>query len=233
MYDLLETDISFDYVNELMKRCEGIKAALTGGWATFFYVNDNYKKAFGIDYLKSRDIDVFIYPEDMSKFKEIIEGLGFEKGSYFFRYELIYDRERKKVISKESAKKEQIYNLFYVFLDLFSFKSDKLKVWELDFLKQAEIAKINDFMIVDIDVLTKLKCISFFEREKLDKEFKDASDIYALLLYSERKIRLNDNIKNAIRKILSRDDLCEFIAESVLRDVFKAGIVKASLKNLL
>ena len=228
MYDILETDLSFEYLKRILELKNTI---LVGGWAIYFYVNQNYRRAFGIDYLKSRDIDIYIKSKFLNEFILEVKKQGFIPSSYFFRYELIYSRNKKKVVNEAEARKHQIYDLVYVFLDLFTDKKSD-KAWCLDLLKKAKTAKIEGFDIVDLNTLLELKCLSFFEREKLDKEFKDACDIYALLVYSGKKIKKTKRIKEAIKKIINRRDLMEFIAENVLRDITKVNIVMASLSKL-
>ena len=232
MYDLLEVEISYEYLNKLIKVCNKLNFGIIGGWAVYYYVNKEYKKAFGVDYLKSRDIDIFIDGKDYLKFLDIINKLGFDKSAYYFRYELIYNRLNKTIINKEQAKKIDIYNLVYVFLDLFS-NLKKKQAWYLDILKRPMITEFNNIKLVDIDTLLKLKTYSFFEREKLDKELKDACDIYSLIMYSNYKFNLTRELKKALEKIIKRDDLCDFIAENVLRDNLKSSLVKLSIKNFL
>ena len=231
MYDILETDMSFDYTKKLFDKCKDIKIGLIGGWATYFYVNNDYKKAFGIEYLKSRDIDVFVKSRDLTKFKATIKKLGFEASGYSFRYELIYDRTNGKIVNHEESKSIPVFNLVYIFLDVFSDKESK-GIWYLKFLNKVQIIQ-NKYPLIDINTLLNMKSYSFFEREKLHKELKDAADIYALLIYSNQNYNLNKLIKEAIKKIISRNNISEFIAENILKDYLKYGIVKQSLQNLL
>src|SRR3989344_7157084 len=229
MYDLLETDLSFEYLNKISQ----IKnAIIIGDWATYFYVNESYRKAFGLDYLKSRDIDVYVSSKYLDGFIKEIKKLGFTPSSYFFRYELIYSRSKNKIITEKESKKQPIYDLVYIFLDLFSDKKSE-KAWGMNNFDKVKVLDIEKINTVDIDTLLALKCISFFEREKLDKEFKDACDIYALLIYSEKKFNVTKNIKNSIKKIIERRDLREFIAENVLRDVTKVNIVISNLEKII
>lgn len=228
MYDILETDLSFEYLNKISQIKNTI---IIGGWAVYSYVNDNYRKAFGIDYLKSRDIDVYINSKYLDNFIEEIKKLWFIPSSYFFRYELIYSRSKKRLITEKEAKKQPIYDLIYIFLDLFTDKKSE-KAWNVNAFDKLKVFNIGEISVVDINTLLELKCVSFFEREKLDKEFKDACDIYALLIYSEKEFRITKNIKSSMQKIINRRDLSEFIAENVLRDVTKVNIVISTLKNL-
>jgi len=219
---------------KLNERLTGLRFAIIGGWGVFLHVKKEYQKAFGKEYLKSRDIDVFIDAKDEKSFLKIIKDLGFKESAYYFRYELIYDREEKKIVSSEEAKKRHVFNLIYVFLDVFSNrKTEKLGSWVLPELEKAEIEKIDNCPVLDIDSLLSLKITSFFEREKLDKELKDACDIYALFFYSGNKFKLNLKLKKSIEKIISRDDLQNYIAENVLGDSSKASLVVSILRKLL
>src|SRR3989344_3120296 len=227
MYDPLETDISYEYLIKLKDKATGLRFGIIGGWGVFFHVNEEYKRAFGRDYLKSRDIDVFIGSNDEEKFDKVIADMEFKPSSYNFRYELIYDRTEKVIIPLEKAKKKHIFDLIYVFLDVFSDKKTKtVGSWVFPHLSKAKIENISNCPVLDINALIDLKATSFFEREKLDKELKDACDIYALLFYSAYKIKPNIVIKKAIEKLVSRLDLQEYIAENVLGDSLKVGLVK-------
>ena len=233
MYDELETNLSFEYLQKLIEESKGLKIGVIGGWAVYFYINENYRKAFGTDYLKSRDIDLYVNSANLLRFKSIIERLGFRKSSYYFRYELVYDRETKQIIDEGSAKKKPVYNLVYIFLDLFTNKKTDLNAWVFKELDNAKISVISNFPVIDINTLLRLKVLSFFEREKLDKELKDACDIYSLLVYSNARFKFNVELKKAAEKIINRNDICDFIAENVLKDALKAGIVKAILLNMI
>ena len=233
MYDGLETNLSFEYLQKLIEESKGLKIGIIGGWAVYFYINENYRKAFGTDYLKSRDIDLYVNSANSSRFKSIIERLGFRKSSYYFRYELVYDRETKQIVDEKSAKKKPVYNLVYIFLDLFTNKKTDLNAWVFKELDNVKISVISNFPVIDINTLLRLKVLSFFEREKIDKELKDACDIYSLLVYSDTKFKINVDLKKAAEKIINRVDICDFIAENVLKDTLKAGIVKAILLNMI
>ena len=234
MYDSAETDISYEYLLKLKDKAKSLRWAVIGGWGVFLQAKKEYQKAFGKEYLKSRDIDVFIDAEYEDAFLKIIKDLGFKESSYKFRYELVYDREEKKIISSERTKEKHIFNLIYVFLDVFSDKkAKKLGSWVFPDLGKAEIENIEGFPVLDIKPLIDLKIVSFFEREKLDKELKDACDIYALLIYSGKKTELTLNVKKAIDKIISRPDLQDYIAEHVLGDSLKSSLVVVVLRRLI
>lgn len=232
MYDPVETDLSFEYLLNLCRMSAGLRLAVIGGWGVYFHVSREYKRAFGTEYLKSRDIDVLVDAGDELRFLEIIKKLGFSKSAYSFRYELVYDREEKALVRPEAVKKRPVFNLAYVFLDVFSNKkTKKLGSWVFDNVSLIT-KEIDNIPVLDVGVMLKLKTESFFEREKLDKELKDACDIYALLFYADKRPNSDTFVTKAALKILKRPDLQEFIAREVLGDAFKAGIVRKSLEGL-
>ncbi|MBS3056206.1 MAG: nucleotidyl transferase AbiEii/AbiGii toxin family protein [Candidatus Aenigmarchaeota archaeon] len=234
MYDPLETKLSFNCLKELAEKCREMKFGIIGGWGVFFHVNENYRKAFGSDYLMSRDIDVFIHSRREAEFEKILKESGYIKSGYFFRYKLLYDREKKKFVSEKESARTPLFNLIEVFLDIFSEKKTKIiGSWDFENLKKAGIKNIQHIPVVDVGTLFNMKCISFFEREKFDKEFKDACDIYALIVYSGEKIRKSELLNKTIKKILSRDDICDFIANHVLKDSLKSGLVKKILRDAI
>jgi hypothetical protein len=237
MYDPLETDISREELNKLFSELRNfkIKAGLVGGWAAYFYANEGYKRAFGRDYMGSRDIDIFFEPQFDEQMEKLLKKLGFEKNGFKFRYEKFYDIETKKFITEEEAKKKQQYDLIYIFLDLFS-NAETKKVgtwWDLPDLKKVKIIKVNEMELVDFNTLIAMKCTAIFARDKADKEIKDACDLYALLLYGNHDFEKTLLLRKAIEKLLSRKDLLYAIAEHVLLDPSRQNIVSAALQNLL
>ena len=234
MYDLIEVDISKNLLRDITKQCKDrdIPIALIGGWASFFYVNKTYYQAFGRDYMGSRDIDICFKHDKEKEFHELIKEMGFMKNGYKFRWEKIYNRETKNFLTQEEAKKEEIFNLIYIFLDLFCDQETKhLECWALEPLKDMKIVMIESFSLADIDTLITLKCHAIFARDKADKENKDACDLYALINYSSRPIRLDNLLEEAIDKILRRPDLIYSIAQHVLLDVGKRNIVEHTLRS--
>ena len=232
MYDPVETDLSFNLLKELSTECnkQTISMAIIGGWATFFYVNSTYSRAFGKNYIGSRDIDICFDPAKENEFHQLIRNLGFTPNGMYFRWEKIYNRETKKYITPEEANKEEIFNLIHIFLDLFCDReTNALKSWHLDPLKNMTYLDMGGFSLADIDTLISLKCIALFSRDKSDKENKDACDLYALIVYSLQKIKPTQLLKKAIEKIISRSDLLYVIAQHVLLDPARQSIVQFTL----
>lgn len=233
MYDPAETDLSYQYLRKLGEALTDLEWGLVGGWAVYFHVREHYQQAFGREYLRSRDIDVFIDAAEEQEFLQQITELGFKASAYPFRYELIYDREEKRIIASEEAKRKHLFHLIYLFLDVFSNrKTTTIGSWVFPEFDKSKWIMAEGFPLVPLNNLIQLKIISFFQREKLDKELKDACDLYALLFYSGRRAKPTPEVHKMAEKILSRPDLQHFIAEQVLGDVLKSSLVVASLRGL-
>ena len=237
MYDPVEAEISLNILKELSSECKkrNIPIAIIGGWATSFYVNEIYFMAFGKSYMGSRDIDVYFDHNKEKELLQLIKTMGFTPDGMYFRWEKRYNRETKKFMQPQEAKNEHVFNLIHIFLDIFCDKETKiLKSWCLEeAFKNKKYNIINGFSVVDIDTLTNLKCIALFERDKSDKENKDACDLYALLNYSQKKIKSTELLGKAIEKIINRFDLLYVIAQHVLLDAGKQNIVQYSLNSKL
>ena len=236
MYDPIETDLSFNLLTDLSNECNkrNIPIAIIGGWATYFYVNPTYQRAFGKNYMGSRDIDICFDHLKEQEFFQLIKGMGFTENGMYFRWEKIYNRETKQYITPEQAKKEEIFNLIHIFLDLFCDReTELLKSWYIDPLKHRKIVNIDRFSVADIDTLINLKCVALFSRDKSDKENKDACDLYALIAYSQHKITNSELLKKAVEKIISRHDLLYVVAQHVLLDPAKQSIVQFLLSSKL
>ena len=116
MYDSLETDLSRKELTAIFKESVGVPICLIGGWASYLYVNEKYKRAFGKEYMSSRDIDIFFDPKKEKEFLNVVNKRGFTKNDFHFRYEKIYDRESQLFVTPEQAKRKQLYDLIYIFL---------------------------------------------------------------------------------------------------------------------
>jgi hypothetical protein len=235
MNDSFETNLSRKELTEIFKESVGIPICLIGGWASYFYVNETYKRAFGKDYMGSRDIDIFFDPKKEKEFSNVVHKRGFTKNGLRFRYEKIYDRTSKTFVTPEEAKRKPLYDLIYIFLDLFSNKKTNLleSWWDLEPFKKTSYFQIHEFFVADIDTLIASKCTAMFARDKADKENKDACDLYALLVYSNKKIIPTTLLQKTIEKILHRSDLLYTIAEHVLLDPSRQSIVEVTLRDTL
>lgn len=234
MYDPIETDLSFTLLKDISNECKkrDIPIAIIGGWEVFFYVNETYMRAFGKDYMGSRDMDICFDYNKEKEFLQLIRDMGFTENGMYFRWEKIYNRETKKFVTPEEAKNEHIFNLIYIFLDLFCDRETEiLKSRYIDALKHRKSYSIDGFSLTDISTLVNLKCTALFSRDKSDKENKDACDLYALIAYSRQKIIPSELLKKAIEKIIKRPDLLYVIAQHVLLDPAKQNIVQYLLSS--
>ncbi len=241
MYDPVETDISKKFLLRIIEKFESENLGLMGGWAVYMHANENFMKATGKEYLRSRDIDVFINCERrfLEKFRKIIFEMGFIPSGYSFRYQLIIDRNALKPISEDGAKRKPAFELIYVFLDVFgNEKNDILQVWETDAVKEiikkkATITREIGGKYVNIpkrENLLAMKFESFMQRDNKEKAMKDACDIYALLFYSDMK-KSPKLPEKVLEKLLS-ESVLEFIAEELFGDRYKSGLVKRNLQNI-
>ncbi len=241
MYDPVETDISKKFLLRIIEKVESENFGLMGGWAVYMHANENFMKAAGKEYLRSRDIDVFINCERrfLEKFRKIIFEMGFAPSGYSFRYQLIIDRNTLKSISENESKRKPVFDLIYVFLDVFgNEKNDILQVWETDAIKEiikkkATITREIDGKTVNIpkqENLLAMKFDSFLQRDNKEKAMKDACDIYALLFYSDMK--KSPKLPEKVAEKLLSESVLEFIAEELFGDRYKSGLVKRNLQNI-
>ncbi len=241
MYDPIETDISKKVLMQIFDKATG-DVGLVGGWAVYLYVNENFIRATGKEYLRSRDIDVFINcrTDVLGKFKKTIFFLGFVPSGYEFRYQLIVDRNSLKPVKEREAGQKPLFELIYVFLNVFGNKRNKiLPLWENEIVKRIIKEKamttkeINGKAVnlSDIECLLAMKCDAFLQRDDREKRLKDACDIYALLFYSGME-KVPVHAKRAIEGMLS-EDVLEFIAQELFGDRYRSGLVKRNLLSVL
>jgi hypothetical protein len=252
IYDPLETEASRKILLELLDELKpGENFGLVGGWAVHSLIHENFLRATGREFLRSRDIDVFIdcksnFP---SRFARTIKKIGFVPGEYRFRYTLILDRDSMKKLSEGEARRKQSFELIYVFLDVLgNGESDAVGVWPNEIVTKMIDRKAMKVLAIDgrkvfvpkEDFLFLLKVDSFLKRETKEKRMKDACDIYGLLFYSPAKIL--ELVKEDMRKseIASRgieamleDEITEFIAGALFGDRLKSGLVRRNLSQLL
>lgn len=252
IYDPLETEISKKILLELLDELgPNEDFGLVGGWAVHHLINENFLRATGREFLRSRDIDVFIdcrgnFP---SRFAHAIKKIGFAPGEYRFRYTLILDRDSMQKLSDREAKRKQAFELVYVFLDVLgNGESDAIGVWPNDIVAKmisGRAVKLIEMegrkvFVPKEDFLFLLKTDSFLKRETKEKRMKDACDIYGLLFYSTEKILelvkrdlWKSEIANRGLKAMLEDETLEFIAETLFGDRVKSGLVRRNLIRLL
>lgn len=252
IYDPLETEASRKILLELLDQLKpGENFGLVGGWAVHSLIHENFLRATGREFLRSRDIDVFIDCRGnfSRQFARAIGKIGFVPGEYRFRYTLILDRDSMKKLSEGEAWRKQSFELIYVFLDVLgNGESDAVGVWPNEIVAKMLDRKAVKVLTIDgrevfvprEDFLFLLKVDSFLKREMKEKRMKDACDIYGLLFYSTAKILelvKGDPWKSEIAgrglEVMLEDETLEFIADALFGDRLKSGLVRRNLYQLL
>ena len=248
IYDTIETKYSKEYLIKLAKEL-GEGMGVLGGWAVHFLVNENFRNATGNDYPESRDIDIFIDTggDVPQKLKLVMENLGFIPSGYPFRYQLIADRTSGRIISENESKKRPLYELVYIFLDVFGGSETKaVRLWAMPLIKEIFESKDScillnvegtDILFPPIDILLALKAEGFLGRENEDKKYKDAADIYSLIFYSGKvefaKLRHGKSLKEALKIMAEQEPYTKFIARVLFMDELKFPLVKANLLQVI
>lgn len=208
LYDQIETDSSYQALKILSDRLPE-PLILLGGWAVYLTVNSSFKDEFGSNYLGSRDVDIgfhldpsweidILETSNLKQAVDILIGIGYKRhGS--FRFCKIINNKSGKTLSEESAKHFQMYELFYLYVDLVVdyIHPDMRKICNIDFIDETILAKAwEQHFFVEIDlfsnkillpnppILLAMKLNSLPNRTKDDKKVKDACDIYSLLWHS-------------------------------------------------
>jgi hypothetical protein len=252
IYDPLETEASRKILLELLDEFKLNKSfGLVGGWAVHSLISEDFLRATGREFLRSRDIDVFIdcrgdFPRE---FTRVVKKIGFAPGEYRFRYTLTLDRDSMIKLSEREAKRKQTFELIYVFLDVLgNAESNAIGVWPNEIVGKIIDEKAMKLLAIDgkrvfvprEDLLLLLKIDSFLQRETKEKRMKDACDIYGLLFYSRTKIldalkKDSWKVERAERGIeaMLGEEILEFIASELFGDRLKSGLVRRNLSQLL
>ncbi|MEM2282193.1 MAG: hypothetical protein QXH26_01410 [Candidatus Hadarchaeales archaeon] len=253
LYDPLETEVARRVLLEILDQLEPAPHfGLVGGWAVHSLISENFLRATGREFPKSRDLDVYLDCESdfPSRFARAIEKVGFRPGECRFRYTLIFDRQSMRKLSEREARRKQIFELMYVFLDVLSNReSEILGSWpnevvarmiERGAVKQVSVEGRKVF-VPDEDFLFLLKVDSFLKRETGEKRAKDACDLYGLLFYSPRRFLESlgeepwklELASRGIGTLLQEEETLELIAETLFGDALKSGLVRRNLSRQL
>jgi len=251
MYDPLETEASKRILLELLDELKlDRRFGLVGGWAVHFLINQKFLEATGREFLRSRDIDVFLdctgdFPR---RFARVLEGIGFVPGEYRFRYTLILDRESMRKLEEREARRKPPFELIYIYLDVLGNREcEAVGVWPSEIvaeairggsLKPLEVEGRRVFSPTE-DFLFLLKADSFSGREG-EKRMKDACDLYGLLFYSpvsvldllKRERWKSERAKHALNAMLE-EEVLEFVAGTLFGDRYKSGLVRRNLLRAL
>ena len=195
MYDKYQPELSWDYINRIIKNLNKPVFEI-GGWAVHFLVNDKFRETDGKDYLGSKDLDLGynLKEKDLKKsnlFKDInyLEKEGFR--ILGFRLMQEFHTETKKRLSLEEAKKTPSAFIHHIYIDLIVNKIPKnfKKIFGfnpideplLDLVFSDKKIKINNFFIPTPELMLAMKLNSVLGRDKEHKRVKDICDIFALL----------------------------------------------------
>ncbi len=251
-YDPSETEASRRILLELLDELGFSRDfGLVGGWAVHSLIGGNFLRATGREFLRSRDIDVFIncagsFPR---VFSGAIRRIGFVPGEHRFRYTLVLDRESMKKLSEEEARGRPVFSLIHVFLDVLGNReSGEVGVWPngivAEILRRGATRPLfmegRKVQVPTEDFLFLLKVDSFLKGETREKRMKDACDLYGLLFYSSPRILelLKEEgwkagmASRGLRALLE-EEAPEFIGEALFGDRFKAGLVRRNLLRQL
>lgn len=244
MYNLFETETSFEYLKKVIIKLEE-PVCLLGGWAVYLIVNNNFNKAMHRDYIGSRDIDLAFHVDKKWSIDELKKSsianaltvlekeMGFKPLSY--RLFKQFHIDEKVEISDEKAKTIPTHLLFPLYVDLMvdnlhpKFK-EVIGLYALDeplmrFLFEGRRKVINLFnrkiWVPNPALLLATKLNSVSNRDKEYKKIKDVCDIYALMSYSGVNIK---KLRKDVLKFLSQDKIT-----ANLRAISKEDIIKGSI----
>lgn len=182
---------------------------LLGGWAVYHTVNDSYTREYGIPYLGSRDIDVGFHVDPswddddlrssaFAKAIDIAKEMGYNPmGS--FRFCRFIQKGTGRSLTEDESKRVPVYDLFYLYLDIMvdRIHPRQAEVLGPKALDEPILARLYDEDLAEVvrtgdtevpvpppHMLLAMKLKAIPNRQKEDKVFKDACDIYALLWHS-------------------------------------------------
>lgn len=221
MYDADELTSAQDALETLMDALPG-SMVLLGGWAVYHTVIDSYIREHDIPYLGSRDIDVGFHVDPawsddelrssaFSRAIDIAKEMGYDPmGS--FRFCRFIQKGTGRSLTEDEAKRVPIYDLFYLYLDIMvdqihPRQAEVLgpealdepilaRVYDEDISQMVRICEFN-VRVPPSHLLLAMKLKAIPNRQKVDKVFKDACDIYALLWHSP------EGVGNVLRSVMA------------------------------
>lgn len=245
MYNLFETETSFEYLKKVIIKLEE-PVCLLGGWAVYLIVNNNFNRSMHRDYIGSRDIDLAFHVDKKWSIDELKKSsianaltvlekeMGFKPLSY--RLFKQFHMDEKEEISDEKAKTVPTHLLFPLYVDLMvdnlhpKFK-EVIGLYALDeplmrFLFEGSRKVINLFnrkiWIPNPALLLATKINSVSNRDKEHKKIKDVCDIYALMSYSGVNIK---KLRKDILTYLPQDKITGNLKKISEEDIKKVSII--------
>lgn len=224
MYQEFEIKTSYKYLNEVIKSLKE-PTCMLGGWAVFFHVNNNYKKAQGRPYLGSRDIDLgFHIVNDLknSTLSQTItileEELKFKPLSFRLMKEIHTETEEEI----KEGEKVPAHFIFPMYIDLIvdNIPDNFRKIFGFNPIDEPLLKHVfenkgftiirefdKDLLLSNPELLLAMKINSLPNRDREHKRLKDICDIFALLWYSSidfQKTNLSKYVSNKnIQKCLN------------------------------
>lgn len=208
LYDSRETDAALNALGDLSRSLPE-PFLLMGGWAVYLTVNESFSKMHGSSYLGSRDIDICFHVDpgqtvealSTSTFAQalsIVKQAGYTPhGSY--RFCKMIRRVDGAVLTEEAAKRYPLHEIAYLYVDMMvdNVHPQHKHVFRCDPLDEPMAARMfedgdsvkqsfGDFEVyipAPASLLaTKLRSIP--KRQRDDKLWKDACDIYSIIWHS-------------------------------------------------
>lgn len=197
-------EISGISFSELKKIRNSVKNDLLiiGGWAAYFLSNKRFREWKKIDYIGSKDIGFGIKSENLETISRKLEKIGYTPLN--FRFYKIFDREKKKPISGESAGKKSIFEIFYLYVDLILDKHTKTKtaffsdaILEFCFSNNLWTKK-NGFKVINPEPLVLMKLRALKSRNE-EKSIKDILDCLFVVNFSDFDLNLFQEITHIFK----------------------------------
>lgn len=208
LYDPRETDAALIALGDLSRSLPE-PFLLMGGWAVYLTVNESFSKMHGSSYLGSRDIDICFHVDPgqtvealrTSTFAQalsIVKQAGYiPHGSY--RFCKMIRRVDGTVLTEEAAKRYPLHEIAYLYVDMMVdnvhpqhkhvFRCDPLdepmaaRMFEDGDIVKQSLGDFGVYIPAPASLLaTKLKSIP--KRQRDDKLWKDACDIYSIIWHS-------------------------------------------------
>lgn len=208
LYDSRETDAALSALGDLSGSLPE-PFLLMGGWAVYLTVNESFSKMHGSSYLGSRDIDVCFHVDPgqsvealrtstFAKALGIVKQAGYAPhGSY--RFCKMIRRVDGTVLTEDASKGYPLHEIAYLYVDMMvdNVHPQHKQVFRCDPLDEPLAVRIfedGDMVRQSLEdsevciptpaslLATKLRSIP--KRQRGDKLWKDACDIYSIIWHS-------------------------------------------------
>lgn len=212
LYQDYEIEISQSYLSRVFSTVQE-PVCLLGGWAVYITVNKNFSTSQGRNYIGSKDIDLGFHISKawsdselensaFAKTTSALAQIGFSPLS--FRLVKYFHAETRKELNGEEIRTLDRHLMFGLYVDpivdyIHPNAKNILGFVPIDepllsrVFDEKRYTVLNDFggkfMLPEPEVLLATKLNSLPNRDKEHKRIKDIADIYALLWYSDIKIK--------------------------------------------